>query len=580
MALRNTTDNAKTTLSGAITNSQTTLSVATGEGSKFPTGNFIFVVYDADGSNYEKILCATRSTDSMTSLIRGYGGTTAVAHANGSIVELPITSDMIADIDNELFRKFTLKENITGQLPVKLINDSGTAKIEKLLGSQYKAAGTEITIPKIPLMVSFQNNQVTAPLNFKVLNEFYGFGIIEKFNGTFRSSYLASIDMICGRIIDSVLIYAGEPTSISNRNAIFGISNISGSGKDITCAINLVYSFNNKGLRGIKFSAITYGMLQGAYAVQTNDTTTGDYNLMDMDEIVFTYSLSGTNYIRTFSNGSFGTAFSGITGSGDLWGWFGMGYYRIVGDLNNSTVKLLDSGLNILKTNFSLVPSDSAITLVTGCSRKLTSDASFRVVYIDTSGNLKMTSYGWDGTNVVEDYLYSRRTILSGITGGLSPLIFSDGTNFCIIFSSDGTNAKLIIIDNLGTILSPIYTLPFTWTNSMRFLGSNSAAYWRLAKQYFAFLNSRKVIYTPTTLSTSPSIIYCTPDDRDEFLGIIQATATAGNTQVVRMEGSISSGHTGLTFPADYYLQADGTLGTTITPYKIGKAISATEIKL
>ena len=67
-------------LNAAIDASQTSLVLKSGQGIKFPATDFIFRCEN------EWIHCATRSTDTFSSLTRGYDGTTAVGHAANTTV--------------------------------------------------------------------------------------------------------------------------------------------------------------------------------------------------------------------------------------------------------------------------------------------------------------------------------------------------------------------------------------------------------------------------------------------------------------------------------------------------------------
>ena len=68
--------------------------------------------------------------------------------------------------------------------------------------------------------------------------------------------------------------------------------------------------------------------------------------------------------------------------------------------------------------------------------------------------------------------------------------------------------------------------------------------------------------------------------DTHDVIGIATAAISDTATGVIVTTGGISSGHTGLTINADYYVNSDGDIGTTVSPssQKLGRAISATEI--
>lgn len=88
------TNNATTTLASGITNSATSLTVASGGGAKFPTlsGGDVFYATLANSSGAVEIVQVTaRSTDTFT-IVRGQDGTTALAWNISDKVELRPTA--------------------------------------------------------------------------------------------------------------------------------------------------------------------------------------------------------------------------------------------------------------------------------------------------------------------------------------------------------------------------------------------------------------------------------------------------------------------------------------------------------
>jgi len=90
MAILQVKNNARSTLASGIGSTDTSLSVATGEGSKFPSVAPFRISIDN-----EIIEVGAVSGDTFSSLTRGAEGTTAAAHSAGAIVELRITADII-----------------------------------------------------------------------------------------------------------------------------------------------------------------------------------------------------------------------------------------------------------------------------------------------------------------------------------------------------------------------------------------------------------------------------------------------------------------------------------------------------
>lgn len=72
---------------------------------------------------------------------------------------------------------------------------------------------------------------------------------------------------------------------------------------------------------------------------------------------------------------------------------------------------------------------------------------------------------------------------------------------------------------------------------------------------------------------------YATSNNTD-FIGITAEAIANTATGAVNVYGGINEAQTGLTIGSDYYVQADGSLSTTASTVKVGKAISATTINM
>jgi len=102
--MENLNNGAYSTLASGITSSATSLSVASGEGARFPSSNFYISVYDSRYPNWavayragagEIMLCSSRSTDALT-VTRAQGGTSAVAF-NDSTVTYRVENNLVAE---------------------------------------------------------------------------------------------------------------------------------------------------------------------------------------------------------------------------------------------------------------------------------------------------------------------------------------------------------------------------------------------------------------------------------------------------------------------------------------------------
>jgi len=91
----NVKNNAISALASAITSGATSLTVISGDGSKFPSSNFNITIDD------EILNCSSRSGDVLT-VSRAQEDTTASAHAVGAIVSLNLTAKQITDLQTAL----------------------------------------------------------------------------------------------------------------------------------------------------------------------------------------------------------------------------------------------------------------------------------------------------------------------------------------------------------------------------------------------------------------------------------------------------------------------------------------------
>ena len=96
----------RTSLSANSSNSSSSISVV--DGSTYPNGNNPFViVIDRGNSSEEKVLIASRASNTLTVEQRGYDGTTANAHVSGAFIDHVLDATVIQDMntttyDNEI----------------------------------------------------------------------------------------------------------------------------------------------------------------------------------------------------------------------------------------------------------------------------------------------------------------------------------------------------------------------------------------------------------------------------------------------------------------------------------------------
>ncbi len=100
MAIFVYTNNASSLLASGITNSQTTLTVTATQGALFPVisaGQQAAIVVEDVNGNIEIMYATGRTSDTLT-VVRGEEGTTALAFASGSRVEMRITTGVLQQL--------------------------------------------------------------------------------------------------------------------------------------------------------------------------------------------------------------------------------------------------------------------------------------------------------------------------------------------------------------------------------------------------------------------------------------------------------------------------------------------------
>ena len=92
-------NNAFGTLAASITNSDTSITLTTGQGARFPSlgaGDYFYATLIDTSNNLEIVKCTARSTDVLT-VVRAQESTTARAYSSGDRIEIRITAATFTD---------------------------------------------------------------------------------------------------------------------------------------------------------------------------------------------------------------------------------------------------------------------------------------------------------------------------------------------------------------------------------------------------------------------------------------------------------------------------------------------------
>jgi hypothetical protein len=119
------TNNAATTLASSINNSVTSLSVAAGTGTLFPTltgSEYFFCTLANTAGTVEIVKVTARSTDTFT-IVRGQDGTAAVSWSSGDKVELRLTRiDLLNFPQLDSTNTFATTQTFSGTVIAPTIN--------------------------------------------------------------------------------------------------------------------------------------------------------------------------------------------------------------------------------------------------------------------------------------------------------------------------------------------------------------------------------------------------------------------------------------------------------------------------
>lgn len=143
-------NNAASTLAAGITDSATNMTLASGEGAKFPSpsgGSYFMVTIVDDANNIEIVKCTARTTDTLT-VVRGQEGTTARAYSTGDKVELRVTAGALAAlaVDPIPSGVILMWSGSTGTIPTGWLLCDGTNGTPNLRDRFVVGAGSSYSV--------------------------------------------------------------------------------------------------------------------------------------------------------------------------------------------------------------------------------------------------------------------------------------------------------------------------------------------------------------------------------------------------------------------------------------------------
>jgi hypothetical protein len=150
---------------------------------------------------------------------------------------------------------------------------------------------------------------------------------------------------------------------------------------------------------------------------------------------------------------------------------------------------------------------------------------------------------------------------------------FADGNQKCVLFYPGPSYGKIIVATASGTTLS-FGTAVSINSVSTEYIGAAFTDAGKFVAAYKDNTNADGEALGGQVSATSTNLT------STNFLGISDKAYADTATATVTLKGGISTNQSSLTVGSDYYVQGNGTLSTTTSSVKAGKAMNATTLKL
>jgi hypothetical protein len=214
-----------------------------------------------------------------------------------------------------------------------------------------------------------------------------------------------------------------------------------------------------------------------------------------------------------------------------------------------------------------------------------------------SSGSINAVSATYDSTNSKVFIAFARipsyyGTAVVGTVSGTSisfgtPTVFESKASYWSIGTTFDSNSNKVVIayTEVTTTPPPTYALPCTVSGTSISFGSKSAfsnpsTFSDISPVFDSNSNKVVISYVGPNSNGVSNVFQNEASNVVDFIGITAEAISDTATGAVNVYGGINAVQTGLTIASDYYVQADGSLSTTVSTVKAGQAISATTINL
>ncbi len=367
---------------------------------------------------------------------------------------------------------------------------------------------------------------------------------------TFDSSYVTYNDVVFDSTSNKIIVaYQFQSGGYSGRTVI---GTISGNSISFTSPVTFSSSFYN-----------------GTIAIDSVN-----------NKVVAVWSDQGNSHYGTARAGTF-------NGSTITWGTASI--FQSSATYQQDVIYIPDTD-KYLVSHYTTGGGLSSVITLSGTSLSFGSSSSF--VNAGQFANFPKSLFNSANNKIVTFWVYGANNTFYTTFGTISGTSISYGTPIQFesdVYQFDATQ------DVGGNIYVPFSQLssPYTGYFVVGSITGNSISFttktqfttniYQLASAYDSTSNKMVTSFRDNALTKGSAVVVqlaSSSTNNTSFIGITAEAIADTATGSVNVFGGINEAQSGLTIAADYYVQADGSIATTVSDVLIGQAISATTINI
>ena len=483
----------------------------------------------AGGSGKGSDFVASGALSNGSTVVLKADGTVEVVAGSGSAGSIPAGSEVVFNTGTTTYISISFDPNTAGKFVITY-TDGGNANYgTAVVGT---VSGTSITFGSEYVFNSTNSGNISVSFDPNTANKFV---VAYQDNG--NAGYGTSI---VGTVSGTSITFGSEYVFSSASTSYTSVSFDPNTANKFVVAyrdVTLPY-YGNAIVGTVSGTTITFGT-EAVFNSATTSYISVSFDPNTANKFVISYkdegnSDYGTAIVGTVSGTSISLGTSAVFESANI-------YYTSVSfdpsTANSLVIAYRDGGNSNYGTAIVGIVSGTTISYGTAVVFNSGNSNELSVSFDPNTANKFVVAYK-DESNAFYGEAFEGTVSGTSISFG-SEAIFNSGTTYNVLLAFDpNTSGKFVVAyrdggnSNYGTAIVGIMDTLATNLTSTNFLGTSDAA--------------------------------------------VSDTATG----TITLKGGISTNQSGLTIGSDYYVQDDGTLSTTTSTVKAGRALNATTLKL